>query len=253
MPGRDLLQVAADVGKTLRPAHAERLAAKLAKASSPHAAQHLVTLIPATAFHDSTQRLLDAWDKDPDVPGLAVGAAVAAAAHAHDNGRRANHLDLVVSGPTSTVLHARRTEQVLLQLISEAHREILLITYALHMYDDLHTALAAALARGVEITVLTEDQDDDQHFHGDPVKALEGLAVHRLRWPAGKRPAAGAALHGKAVIIDRSIALITSANMTRRAAGDNLEVGMLIRSGDIPQRLGAHVQSLLQQHTLIKA
>ena len=72
-----------------------------------------------------------------------------AAAHAHQDARRNPHLELVVSGPTSKVIHARRTEQVLLQLIDEAAQEILIITYALHMHEQLRTALTAATARGV--------------------------------------------------------------------------------------------------------
>jgi hypothetical protein len=46
--------------------------------------------------------------------------AEGAAAHAHQDAWRNTHLELVVSGPTSNVIHARRTEQVLLQLIDEA-------------------------------------------------------------------------------------------------------------------------------------
>lgn len=253
MPGRELLEVAASVGRTLRPAHAEKLGTACASASSAAEAQHLVSLVPTPAFRQSAQRLIDAWKEHPGVPGIAVGAAVAAAAHAHDDARRTAHVELVVSGPTSSVIHARRTEQVLLQLIGESQREILLVTYALQMHEALRDALAAALARGVQVTVLAEDPADSNGFLGDPTKALSGLVVRRLRWCGDQRPAAGAALHGKAVVIDTQTALITSANLTKRAAGDNLEIGVLIRGGDIPRRLAGHVEQLLEQRILSKA
>ncbi|OZD39752.1 hypothetical protein CH284_04660 [Rhodococcus sp. 06-156-3] len=97
------------------------------------------------------------------------------------------------------------------------------------------------------LTVLAEDPGDNHNFSGAPATALSGLVVNRLRWPADQRPASGAALHAKVVVIDRSTALITSANITRRAAGDNIETGLLVRGGDIPRRLAGHVDQLLQR------
>lgn len=247
LPSRRLLETAASVGRGLQPAHAERLAAALAPLEHASQAQHLPSLIPTPAFGQSVQRLLQAWSEQPGPAGITVGAAVAAASHAHHDARRNPHLELVVSGPTTTAIHARRTEQILLQLIGEATQEILLITYALHMHDQLRTALATASARGVTLTVLAEDPGDNHSFSGAPATALSGLVVNRLRWPADQRPASGAALHAKVVVIDRTTALITSANITRRAAGDNLETGLLVRGGDIPRRLAGHVDQLLQR------
>ncbi len=250
LPSRQLLETAASVGKALQPAQAERLAAALAAFDAATEAQHLAGLIPTPMFRQNTQRLLEAWADQAGPTGIVVGAAVAAAAHAHHDARRSSQLELVVSGPATKVIHARRTEQVLLQLIDEAQQEILLITYALHMHDELRSRLDAAIARGVSVTVLAEDPLDDPNFSGAPAKALAGLDVKRLRWPADQRPESGAALHAKAVVIDRRTALITSANVTKRAAGDNIEAGLLLRGGDIPQRLADHVVQLLQDEVL---
>lgn len=250
VPSRKLLEIAASVGRALQPAQAERLAAALAPFERAADAQHLAGLVPTPAFQQSAQRLLKAWAEHAGPSGTTVGAAVAAAAHAHQDARRNSQLELVVSGPTSRAIHARRTEQVLLQLIDEAEGDILLITYALHMHDDLRAALTTAIGRGVGVTVLAEDPQDDPYFSGSPGIALSGLAVTRLRWPGDQRPGSGAALHAKTVIIDQRIALITSANITRRAAGDNLEVGVLIRGGDIPRRIAEHVGQLLQDQVL---
>jgi phosphatidylserine/phosphatidylglycerophosphate/cardiolipin synthase-like enzyme len=244
MPPRALLEVAASVGRVLRPAHAERLGNAMTAYDGPHGTEHLAHLVPAAAFTQQAKRLLDAWASHPDVTGSALGAAVAAASHAHDDARRNPSLELVVSGPSSTVIYARRTEQVLLQVINEAQHDILLVTFALHMYDDLRTALAKANVRGVRLTVLAEDRQDDHGFTGKPGAALTTLIAQRLRWPADQRPASGAALHAKIVIIDDHIALITSANLTKRAAGDNLEAGILVRDGDIPERLRKHITQL---------
>lgn len=244
MPGRALLIVAADVGRALMPAQAERLATGLAEFEDAEAAEHLVSLVPSPAFQASVGRLLEAWDAYPGPSGLAVGSAVAAASHAHDEARRNPHLELVVSGPGSKSISARRTEQVLLEWIGKATREILLVTFALYMYDDLRAALIAATARGVEVTVLTEDPQDNPGFSGNPAKELSGLIVQRLRWPVDERPANGAALHAKVAVFDGTTAFITSANLTKRAAGNNMEAGVLIRGGDIPARLVEHIEAL---------
>jgi phosphatidylserine/phosphatidylglycerophosphate/cardiolipin synthase-like enzyme len=235
------------------PAQAERLATGLAEAGDPVAATHLVTMVPTPAFQTSVERLLAAWLANPGPSGLSVGSAVAAASHAHDEARRNPHLELVVSGPSTKSINARRTEQVLLEWIGKAKREILLITYALYMYDDLRAALVAATARGVEVTVLTEDSLDDPSFKGDPAKQLSGLIVQRLRWPADQRPADGAALHAKVAVFDGTTAFVTSANLTHRAAGGNFEAGVLIRGGDIPTRIIEHISELRQQGLLTLA
>jgi phosphatidylserine/phosphatidylglycerophosphate/cardiolipin synthase-like enzyme len=196
------------------------------------------------------KRLLQAWAEHPAVTGVALGAAVAAGSHAHDDARRHPQLELVVSGPGSKFIHARRTEQVLLQLIAEAQHEILLVTFALQMHEELRNALASAYARSVQLLVLAEDHLDNPGFPGNPTAALSELVARRLRWPASERPASGAALHAKIVIIDRTVALITSANLTKRAAGDNIEAGVLLRGGDIAERLAKHIIELHQEGVL---
>jgi phosphatidylserine/phosphatidylglycerophosphate/cardiolipin synthase-like enzyme len=118
------------------------------------------------------------------------------------------------------------------------------------MHEDLREALAAATTRGVGVTVLAEDPMDNSQFYGDPAAAVADLVVKRLRWPGDQRPFAGAAMHAKIVIIDESAALITSANLTKRAAGDNFEAGLLIRGGDSAARLAAHVMELLEADVL---
>ena len=118
------------------------------------------------------------------------------------------------------------------------------MTFALHTYDDLRTALAKANVRGVRLTVLAEDHQDNPRFTGSPAAALTELIAERLRWPADQRPAFGAALHAKIVIVDSYIALVTSANLTKRAAGDNLEAGLLVRGGDVAERLTRHITQL---------
>jgi len=247
---RDLLEAAALAARGLPPAQAERLGRALGEAATPEDAVGVAGLIPTAPFAAAVDQLLASWRSRPEVTGPTVGAAVAAAAHAHASARRSSEVELVVSGPSSDSLHGRRTEQTLLQLISEAGNEVLLVTFAVHIYEELRHALVEASERGVRIVVLAEDPTDNPGFSGQPERALRGLPIERLRWPAEERPSSGSALHAKLVIVDGKTAFITSANLTERGSGDNLEMGVLLHDYDAARRLAEHVRDLVRSGIL---
>jgi cardiolipin synthase len=72
-----------------------------------------------------------------------------------------------------------------------------------------------------------------------------------VAWPATHRPASGPALHAKVLDIDRHIALVMSANITRWALDRNLECGIPIRGGDQPRQIHDHIDNLSALGTLI--
>jgi cardiolipin synthase A/B len=207
-------------------------------------AESVAYAVPTPAFSATVERLLAAWESFPDVPGPELGAAIAGAAHAHELARTESGTALVISGPESEHLHARSTEQVLIELIDSAKRELLLITFALCMYPELKSALAAALGREGSVTVLAEDPADNPGFTGNPAQALVGLAVTRLRWTRDQRPK-NTSLHAKVAVADRKRILITSANLTNKGTNDNLEVGLEINDGALGERICRHVASLV--------
>jgi phosphatidylserine/phosphatidylglycerophosphate/cardiolipin synthase-like enzyme len=239
-----MLRHCADIGRSLTPPHAEKLAGALAVYPNREGADDVAFTVPAAAFTATAQRLLQAWAQHPEIPGWLVGPAIAAAAHAHQFARTDPHIQLVMSGPATQHIHPRLTDQVLLEVIAGAQRELLLVTFALHMYEDLKSALNAAVARSVTVTVLAEDPADNPHYAGNPAAALAGLPVDRLRWPAERRSHPGTSLHAKIAIADRGTVLITSANLTSRAANHNFEVGVLITGGDLAERLSRHIDDL---------
>lgn len=249
----ELLRAVSRAGRHLQPSHAARLARQLQSLQQPGNRMALLGLIAAPGYAKAVEPLLDSWEAHPAVSGAALAVAVQAAAISHDDARTDLNLELVVSGPSTRVLHARRTEQVLVTLIQQAEREILLVTYSLKMYESLRAALAAAVARVVAITVLAEDHVDQPAFAGDPSAALAGIAVTRLRWPSDRRPKPWASLHAKVVVVDRVSALVTSANLTEVAAGDSFEAGFTVSGGDYPRRFAEHVDRLRSEGILITA
>jgi len=57
-------------------------------------------------------------------------------------------------------------------------------------------------------------------------------------------------MHAKALLVDGSVAFVTSANLTEYGIDRNLELGLVVRSGDIPRTLREHVERLIDEGEL---
>jgi phosphatidylserine/phosphatidylglycerophosphate/cardiolipin synthase-like enzyme len=170
--------------------------------------------------------------------GLLTGAAEAVA-----RSRRHQHLDVVWTGPETSTGFDRLTAAAIAELIGGANREILIVSYATQSEPSIAAALAGAVARGVEITILAERHEDNPGYSATGLP-FPGLRATRLRWPADRRPAGGSALHAKIIVVDDDIALVGSANITSRAMESNLECGILIRGGQAPAAIKSHIAEL---------
>lgn len=176
--------------------------------------------------------------------GSLLGAGRATAAE-----RSRQRIDVVWTGPPSDVRTSRLTSAVIVDLIGEARTELLLVSFATQAEPSVAGALSAASARGVAITMLVERQADNPAYRG-VVDPFPSVSSNRLAWPLSRRPA-GASMHAKVLVIDRVTALVGSANLTGHALAVNLECGVLIRGGDVPHRIHAHVTSLVERGDLV--
>jgi phosphatidylserine/phosphatidylglycerophosphate/cardiolipin synthase-like enzyme len=61
---------------------------------------------------------------------------------------------------------------------------------------------------------------------------------------------AGGTMHAKCAVADGSLAFVTSANLTRAALERNIELGLLIRGGDVPKDLHRHLDNLVATQKL---
>lgn len=148
----------------------------------------------------------------------------------------------VWTGPDSGSPGDRLTLGVLADLIERARREILLVSYATFPSAEVRGALERAAGRGVQVILLLERSVDNPHFGGndDP---FPGLTARRLCWPSDERPP-GASMHAKVLVIDRSMALIGSANLTDYGLERNLECGLLVEGGPVPGAVAEHLLAL---------
>ncbi len=187
-----------------------------------------------------------AADLAPDF--LAGALAGAGAAVARDRASRS--IDVVWTGPTSSVQTSRLTSAAVVGLIAEARAEVLLVSYAARTEPAVDAALGTAVERGVEVTLLLERHDDNPDYtaRGTPFPSLR---ARRLAWPTEQRPE-GAALHAKVLVVDSSTALVGSANLTGRAMSSNLECGVLLRGGEEPTDIRRHLLDLVTRGVLVR-
>lgn len=158
-------------------------------------------------------------------------------------------IDLVWTGPGTSSVSVRRSAAVLLELIRSARTEIGVVSFASFRVADALLAFQLAAERGVTVQFILESEEDSNgrlSQHG--LSPFAGLRSHPrvefYRWPFEKRPP-HALLHAKAVVVDREQALVTSANLTENAISSNIEIGVLIRGGDVPRRISEHIASLI--------
>ncbi|MDH6291898.1 DISARM system phospholipase D-like protein DrmC [Rhodococcus opacus] len=177
----------------------------------------------------------------PEISGVLRGAA---AAGRTDRDR----VDLVWTGPDVPGSVSRLTSAVVADLVDQAQNEVLLISYAMHSEPTLTEALTRAVNRGVFVQILCERSVDNPAFNAGRVP-FPGLKVRRLCWPMDKRPA-GASMHAKALVIDRKIALVGSANITGTAMLRNLECGVLLHDKQIAAEIAESIDGLLSRDTL---
>lgn len=223
-------------------------------APDPRGQQQILAALPANdALHQAVARLLLGWWQDTTrCSGSRLSDLITTGAYIYAQERQHAQLDLVWTGPTSREA-VRQTTQALLDVIHRAQATLLLMAFAIYDIDPILTELGHAVERGVSITWIIERYDRSQaqpHAYRLPASpVLQHPRCTLYEWPLNARPRTAAdrygVMHGKCAVADERIALISSANFTRYALHDNIEVGVLIDHPTLPARLSRHIQELI--------
>jgi phosphatidylserine/phosphatidylglycerophosphate/cardiolipin synthase-like enzyme len=204
-------------------------------------------------------RLAEAWEATPDVSPLNIAWGLRGAASVDDHYRREQSVEVVWTGPTPRGTTLRRMDQVLLDLIRTAERTLHLVTFAAYKVPILRDALLAAARRGVSITLIFESPDASDgktafaglDALGDDLRELSGVYV----WPLDRRTKDRAgrygSLHAKFAVADEAALLVSSANLTEYALNLNMELGLLVRGGDLPALVVGHLRRLVEERVLL--
>jgi phosphatidylserine/phosphatidylglycerophosphate/cardiolipin synthase-like enzyme len=135
----------------------------------------------------------------------------------------------------------------------------MVVSFVVYKVQPIAEALVRAAGRGVSITICLETPDASEgKIAFDTIKAL-GRQVPQSAslyiWPNHQRPrlpdGKHGSLHAKVAIADSREMLISSANLTEYAMTLNMEMGVLIRGGELPIKMQQHFTKLIE-HGILK-
>ena len=175
----------------------------------------------------------------------------------------------MTTGPEAPGISNRDTSVVVRELFAHAQQSVLVAGYAVYQGQRVFQALADRMAELPELTVRMFL--DIQRGQGDTSSAREiarrfADCFRTKQWPEEKRlpevfydPRAletdsqkKACLHAKCIVVDRKELFVSSANFTEASQERNLEVGLLIHSPVLAERVQGHFEALLDANMLLQ-
>lgn len=170
--------------------------------------------------------------------------------------------DVVWSGPHCESVHARRTDVVYDELWDRARRSIWVSSYVYFDGQKAFQRLAACLDARPEITcrlLLNIRREWGEQAPAEELISRFARQFWKQDWPGKARPQVfydpralelpyrEGVLHAKAVVIDEEHLFVTSANLTRAAREDNIELGLLTKDRALAKSVALHFQVLVEQ------
>jgi phosphatidylserine/phosphatidylglycerophosphate/cardiolipin synthase-like enzyme len=170
-------------------------------------------------------------------------------------------VELVWTGPEAAGTANRDTAVVVRELFAQACDSVVVAGFAVYqgrtVFRGLAERMAARPGLRVRLYLNVHRGHQDALPDGEVVRGFARKFVEQ-DWPDGHPmpevyydprslaagPAGRSSLHAKCVVVDRRVALVTSANFTEAAQERNIEVGVLVRSARFAARLADHFASL---------
>lgn len=208
--------------------------------------ERVLTELGTPAVSDAVAKLYDAMGTE-SVPLAEAAAYLRGYAAALSHARDVVQVRTVWSGPSTPAVPVRATAQALVEVIREAHEELLAMTYAAHPYPALTQALTEAAARGVKTHVVVETLAGARGLLSglEPADAFASVPGLRLwHWPRDSAGHPHSRQHAKLAVADRRTLFLGSANLTESAARRNIEAGVLVSGGEAPRRAAEHIVEL---------
>lgn len=168
--------------------------------------------------------------------------------------------DLVLSGPDLVGIPTSDTGAVVRTLIEEATTEVILVSYAIHNGERLFKSLADKMEKIASLQVVfyldIPRKRNDTSLSSEIVRRFV-KEFKEKNWPWPKLPdlfydprslsedqQQRSSLHAKCIIIDRKVALVSSANFTEAAQTRNIEAGVVVRYEPFVERLANYFEGL---------
>jgi phosphatidylserine/phosphatidylglycerophosphate/cardiolipin synthase-like enzyme len=222
--------------------------------------QRVVHSIPHPHYRSVVGQFLEEWaSQAATVTPQEASLALLTATQMVQENRDSRGIELVWTGPPTDGAPLRRTEQAILQVIESAVQSVLVVSYAVYNIPRIGDALIRAADRGVGLTVILESPDRQAGKNAyDTLQALGSLVAARSRvyiWPYEQRAkdptGKQGILHVKCVAADGGWLFLSSANLTEYAFNLNMELGVLIQGGKLPQDVTSHFDRLISKGILV--
>lgn len=226
-----------------------------------YACNQITQSIPQPNVRKQVSQLFEMWQKEnPTLSAQSVALALLAAAQAAEQCRRDQSTSLVWTGPASHGPALRRTDQALLQVINAAQHRLLVVSFAVYKIANIRKALVKAAERGVNINICVEAPEPSEgKMTYDTIKALGKQVAKNATvyiWPKDKRRQTDdgkyGSLHVKCAVADEELLFISSANLTEYALKLNMELGVLIKGGPLPDDVVSHFSRLIEDGILVE-
>lgn len=249
-----LLIATTDLVALVPPSRIEAIAERIRVSSAAEIDGSLRQLVTTPAARAALDRLLTKWRQTP-ISGDVLAGILAGSAFAFEKAKRESSVEFVWTGPTTPFVATRRTEQVLLDVIHNAQSDLFLVSFVVYDVSSVVEALNAAVLRGVRIQILLETSTT----HGgslsvDPVATMQSCVPMAALyvWTDRSAPFVAGRVHAKLAVADATAAFLTSANLTGHALEKNMEAGVILQGGRVPQNLRDHLQALVDMKIIRK-
>lgn len=198
------------------------------------------------------ENLKQALKKSDNIEPRELAAALQGASVTASLYERNGSIELVWSGPSTGMVPVRHTEQVLLEIIQSARKRLFLVSFVAYEVESIIRALNDAASRQVKIDVLLESsKEHGGQINFDSIKMMKESipSVNIYVWNTNSKKNdqnhSSRTVHAKCAVADGSLAFITSANLTTAAMERNMELGIYIKGGELPDKLANHLEALV--------
>jgi phosphatidylserine/phosphatidylglycerophosphate/cardiolipin synthase-like enzyme len=178
-------------------------------------------------------------------------------------------VDLVTTGPEAGGVANLSTAVVVSELFRGAEHSVLVAGYAVYQGQKVFQALGDRMVRHPELEVrmfLDVPRKQGDTSSADALIARFVQQFKNSQWPGGMplpnvyccgqlitpngKPGS---LHAKCIVVDSKHVFVSSANFTEAAQERNIEVGLLVQSGALAERVRRFFDALRDERFFIRA
>ncbi len=241
-----LWQIIAEIGIKFHPERVFLVAREISKHKSISDINSIHTKFGPNDDRALINNFQSLISRSNDVSPNEIASALITSSFTSEFANAHGKVEMVWTGPGTGMIPIRHTEQILIDVINAATRELFIVSFVAYKVDSIIASLKNAVARHVKISFLLEKSSD----HGGKVSTDSiGLILANIPtaniycWEDENGESLGT-VHAKCAVADGEVAFITSANLTGAAMRKNMELGVFVNGGTLPKSLNEHLKAL---------